>query len=160
MNHKQRRGVYILIVILILLCLANMLIAVKVVRDGNDKLNSSLTKLEYNLKSYTDASVSSALSKVEIVQGQPGNNGKDGVNGIQGAQGVQGIAGNDGLQGNPGKDGTNGQQGAQGEPGNPGREVELRHDPKTGSLQWRYVGDDLWTVLAKDCELNSTCKEE
>jgi hypothetical protein len=68
--------------------------------------------------------------------------GPQGIQGIQGEQGLQGAMGAQGVQG---ETGATGAAGANGIDGDDGREVEIQ---KTVThIQWRYVGDVLWTDL-------------
>lgn len=62
-------------------------------------------------------------------------NGTNGANGADGTNGKDGVDGQDGL------------------PGIPGKEIELRRDPETGNVEWRYVDEDFWTLLIDKCEL-------
>lgn len=95
-------------------------------------------------------------------QGIQGAQGLQGARGLTGQQGIQGPKGNDGasvtpeqiaaavityLQANPPAAGPKGDQGTQGDPGVPGREIEMRADPSTKELEWRYVGTTIWRDL-------------
>lgn len=62
------------------------------------------------------------------------------------------------AQGEKGEKGDSGEKGPQGEPAPPAREVEFQRNPITNDLEWRYVGDDLWTVLFEGCELLNVCE--
>lgn len=86
---------------------------------------------------------------------------------LTGLRGYPGSDGQDGADGEDGRDGKNSTslrtvikkevplKGEQGDPGTPGREVEFRHH--NSRIEWRYVGEDIWTVLVKDCELLGNC---
>lgn len=80
----------------------------------------------------------------QTVQGPPGPQGPSGANG-ESATGVDGQNGLNGLDGIPG------------EPGQPGREIELRNNPTTMALEWRYVGELSWLTLITTCEITNTC---
>lgn len=67
-----------------------------------------------------------------------------------------GPAGPPGEKGQAGES-IQGPKGDMGEPGPAGREVELRTNSTTGDMEWRYVGDDLWTVLMKKCTILNNC---
>lgn len=93
------------------------------------------------------------------LQGQPGIS----VQGPQGTQGVQGTSGvsvtpdelasavSTYLQVNPPS------PGAQGDPGTAGAQVELRVNPGTKNLEWRYDGQLTWQILLQTCELTNSC---
>lgn len=53
--------------------------------------------------------------------------------------------------------GTKGEAGEKGDPGPAGREIELQTNNLTGDIEWRYIGDDLWTVLMKNCKIKGEC---
>lgn len=93
------------------------------------------------------------------VQGIQGPQGKQGEVGLQGEPGPQGVQGIQGPVGETGDTGPQGEQGAQGDPGVAGREIELRHNDKKDRVEWRYVGDEGWQVLMRDCELINFCIE-
>lgn len=57
------------------------------------------------------------------------------------------IEGTPGPQGNDGAQGPQGDPGPMGDPGSDGRTPELRTNPITGGLEWRYIGDDIWIPL-------------
>lgn len=103
------------------------------------------------------------------LKGEPGNSGQMGISvtglkgdtGLQGAQGVQGLQGAVGTQGPQGTPGDTGSQGpagppgGQGEPGQNGRQVEFRCDPANNDYEYRYVGDNNWTIIERD---SNACK--
>lgn len=86
------------------------------------------------------------------VQGPKGDTGTQGIQGIAGVQGAQGFQG---AQGQTGATGPQGAKGDPGQPGQPGREVEFRCDPDTHDYEYRYVGDEGWTIIQPD---SNTCK--
>ncbi len=67
----------------------------------------------------------------------------------------------------PAKDGTNGNNGLDGytpikgidyfdgENGINGKTPELRINPLTGDIEWRYIGDRLWNVLLENCSIKN-----
>lgn len=71
-----------------------------------------------------------------------GPRGETGVTGPAGPQGDPGPQGPQGIQGIPGTPGT---PGANGVDGTDGREVEFQQSAT--HIQWRYVGDVVWTDL-------------
>lgn len=108
---------------------------------------------------------------ITVIRGTPGPMGPIGKTGLQGEKGDDGI----GIQGPAGLSPTDEQiaravsdylannppaAGADGQPGQDGingRDIELRTNPVTLNIEWRYVGNDLWTVLTTHCELTNTC---
>lgn len=97
---------------------------------------------------------------IQGLQGEPGlkgDKGEVGLTGPQGLQGAQGMQGPQGVQGEKGEKGDTGETGPQGEPGQNGREIEVRHNDELDRTEWRYVGDEQWQVLVRDCEISDTC---
>lgn len=99
------------------------------------------------------------------LQGVQGPQGPQGAPGVQGASGPQGPAGRDGLDGLDGlagADGLPGKDGAQGPAGTDGREIELRGNNETDTIEWRYAGEDdtSWRVLVRYCDLTNSCAVE
>lgn len=90
-------------------------------------------------------------------RGEKGDRGDVGPQGPPGPVGATGAQGEPGLSGLNGQDGLNGATGPQGEAGVNGREVELRGNNDNDTIEWRYVGDQNWSVLARYCELDNTC---
>lgn len=86
--------------------------------------------------------------------------GPQGIAGAAGRDGAAGKDGSDGLDGAPGKDGSDGKDGTNGIDGVSllGRTPEFRANPITGDIEWRYVGDRLWTVLLAKCSLLVNCE--
>lgn len=123
----------------------------------------------------------SARSKNNVIAGPSGDPGLPGKMGPKGDRGEIGPAGSAGssvvvtqpaplqvsqanqmpIQPSPevvkGDPGVKGDQGPQGLAGKDGREIELRKNLLTGDLEWRYVGDDFWTVLFRKCDFMETC---
>ena len=93
-------------------------------------------------------------AKGDTVVGAQGIQGTQGLYGEQGAQGTQGIQG---IQGDPGAPGEQGTQGEPGEPGQSGREIELRTNPNSLNIEWRYVGDSNWHILISLCQIQGGC---
>lgn len=76
-------------------------------------------------------------------------NGTDGVNGVDGKNAVSTttkIKEQVPLKG------------IKGDTGAAGREVELQYNSLKQRLEWRYTGEDIWTVLVNACELTNTCQ--
>lgn len=90
--------------------------------------------------------------------GFTGSPGKDGATGQTGPSGAQGQQGPQGPTGERGLGGLNGANGADGLPGKDGREIEVRGNNDTDTIEWRYVGDTNWRVLTRYCELNNSCQ--
>lgn len=82
----------------------------------------------------------------------PGPKGDTGTQGPQGTQGTQGVQGDPGATGAQGETGT---QGAQGDPGTNGKQVEFRCDPDNDNYEYRYTGDETWTIIEPN---SNTCK--
>lgn len=90
---------------------------------------------------------------------------KDELRGEKGDTGATGLAGRNGVDGTDGQDGKSAVstiikehipiKGEQGDVGESGREVEFRHN--NDRIEWRYVGEDFWSVLVNDCELLDNC---
>lgn len=93
---------------------------------------------------------------LELFKGPKGDSGKNGesIIGPVGPEGSQGVQGESGIQG---ASGTPGEKGEKGDVGPAGKEVEFRHNSSKNRIEWRYVGDSLWQILAKDCQLTNTC---
>ena len=99
---------------------------------------------------------------ISLLKGQKGDTGKKGDVGAtgtsgQGTSGQNGSQGVRGLDGQQGVAGEKGEQGSMGEPGVPGKEVEFRYNVSKNRIEWRYVGDDTWQILVKNCQLTNTC---
>lgn len=110
-------------------------------------------------RSFPQTTVVSQIGQVGA-QGTQGSQGIQGMQGIQGqsVQGIQGVTGNAGaqgvagVQGDKGDKGDTGEQGIQGEPADT---IELRTNPKTGDMEWKYSSDGLWTILYKKCQITN-----
>jgi len=97
----------------------------------------------------------SAYTPVKGVDYFDGRDGKPGPIGPTGLPGYTPIKGIDYVDG---KDGEPGSKGEPGEQGKAGKEVEFRcrdFPVKPSRVEWRYVGDDSWTILH---ELKDKCK--
>lgn len=85
---------------------------------------------------------------------------------------LSGERGSSGLDGEDGKDGKDGEnavstittvkeqvpiKGDKGDIGQAGREVEFQYNSVKDRIEWRYIGEDIWTVLVDACELTNTC---
>lgn len=88
--------------------------------------------------------VKEEVSKIPVMHGTDGVNGSNGINGQNGKDGANGLNGLNGLNGIDGL---------------PGDTVELRTNPKTGDLEWKYTSDDLWTILILKCLMMETCEQ-
>lgn len=117
----------------------------------------------------------SAMTSNNIVAGPAGSTGPQGPMGPQGEIGPAGqtvvvtppaqvevpAVERVPIQPSPevivGPQGAQGEQGIQGPPGQDGREIELQRNDQTGDLEWRYIGDDFWSLLFKRCELLENC---
>lgn len=108
---------------------------------------------------------------VTIVKGIPGQIGLTGPTGIQG-QSIVGQQGLQGVQGTPGVSVTPDEiasaistylqanppaAGVQGEPGQNGAQVELRTNPITGNIEWKYDNQLNWGVLFQTCIITNSC---
>lgn len=157
MKKFHSRVVVIVVFAILLLSAFNIYLTIKSRDMTYHNLEKSIAQSQDQTKAYVQMLVSQSLSDISVIQGPQGETGMQGARGAAG-QSIQGQSGSNGSNGENGKDGLNGQPGEKGDIGSPGREIELRHDPKTKQLQWRYVGDDLWSTLVNDCEITNTCE--
>lgn len=131
------RTAKIIVVILSLLVLANLAAIVL-----------------YFIKSPEHKATSPSITRIERVVGDQGPIGLQGIQGEQGLQGTVGPAGQPSVQGSQGEIGP---QGPQGDPGAPAVPLEIRYNDIKQQIEWRYVGDFLWTTLVQACQLTNTC---
>lgn len=150
MSNKKIIITWALLVILLIISLFNLYKLVSTQVDFKSRLNA--------LQQYTNQEIQS-VSQKQGPQGIPGSNGASGVQGAKGDPGIQGVMGPQGQPGDNGLSiqGPKGDKGDQGDQGVPGREIELRSDPNTGDIEWRYVGTLSWITLINKCDLTNTC---
>lgn len=150
----KKRYIWLLMVACLLfvgLSAFTIYLSIKTSEDLPKQIERSLVEYRIRDTALTNHLIGNAVSQtvpISVVgeQGAPGPKG-DTVVGPRGDTviGPQGPAGVDG-------------KGERGDPGIPGREIELSRDPLSGDLQWRYTGDDFWTVLVEGCELKNECE--
>lgn len=80
----------------------------------------------------------------------------NGINGLNGKDGKNGVDGQS-IVGPQGPAGESGPKGEQGDIGSPGLQTEFRTNPNSGNLEYRYIGDDSWTTLMKQCQITNSC---
>lgn len=115
----------------------------------------------YFIKSPEHKSTSPSITRIERIIGDQGPIGLQGIQGVGGLQGAVGPAGQPGVQGTQGEVGAIGPEGPagpQGEPGAAAVPIEIRYNDIKKQIEWRYVGDMLWTTLVQACQLTDTCQ--
>lgn len=141
----KRRHLWLLIatcLLVIALTLANFLASI----HSRDTLHQSIQNVITTNDGVNEETikrlVEQHVAQIEIPAPIAGSNGRDGVS-VQGAKGDTGENGKDGKDGRAGRDGTPGIA----------REIELATD-ESGTLLYRYAGDDFWTVIELVEDLN------
>ena len=111
-------------------------------RNAIDLTNQKLTALQA-IKPIAGADGLSIVGPAGP-RGEKGDPGKDGKDSMSTTTIMQQA-----IPGPQGEQGKQGPIGPQGTTGKAAREIELRNNPETGDAEWRYTGDDEWTLLIK-----------
>lgn len=136
--------------LLILLCGANIYIALKNQRESSKNITQAINTYREENKLYTSNVVKQAVEAIQVKNGVDGKDGQNGTNGKDGATTVT----HEYTEPPQAKDGVNGKDGTN------ARQVVLGTDPDSGDIVWKYAGDTLWNLLLEKCSLTNSCSTE
>lgn len=165
-NNKIRREIRFIWLVLIILLVVNSLnlyltfatpkggfYPSQIVKEGP---KGDTPEIDYKLiASMVEQQTAQRVSSIPLPKN--GSDGKDGES-IRGADGKDAVVDYDKVRSLIQEEVFKLPIPSQGDIGVAGREVEFQTNPKTNNLEWRYIGDDSWQILMRNCQITNTCQ--